>query len=50
MVGIGAYLMDLVDFTRCAYYVEEGKRGQGENLAPNLIHGSGIHIKCNKIH
>jgi hypothetical protein len=42
MVGIGAYLMDLVDFTIFAYCIEEGKRGQGENFAPNLIHGSGI--------
>ena len=47
MVGLGAYLMDLVDFTIFAYCIEEGKRGQGENVAPNLNDGSGTNLVFN---
>ena len=47
MVGLGAYLMDLVDFTIFAHSIEEGRWRQGENFAPNLNHRSGINLGFN---
>ena len=47
MVGLGAYLMDLVDFTIFAHSIEEGRWRQGKNFAPDLNHSSGINLGFN---